>query len=436
MTAKGFWKRLPLLSAVLLQPAAAFATEGLPDTSLHGTGYAVLTDLPIPYPRDLTVDSSGRFLVSGLGGGAYIVARRLPDGSQDTTFGDAGATVADFPSLGYLAEFGAMRHLPIPGGGYYAHLRISSAQNGDGSSGVVRMTATGALDVTFGSGGMLVEMPGFSAAAVDTDQRLAVLGVPVSGAVYSAATPYVLRLTATGTRDPTFNGGNRLPITNLTTASDIARAPGGGYYVGGSIQISAQPTQYIVGAIRLFADGTRDMDFGNGGVAYAQFGVGADHSNRVLALTVQDDGKLLLAGISGSPSRCFVTRLLSDGQLDTSFGTGGQWLQTEPTALGSPCFRIAQATGGRILAMGYRLESGIGRSTPFIIGLRNDGSADSGFGTDGVAWPPPHQPGWNYPWGLALDRQQRPNVLAINGGSSTVVYRLTSDLIFENAFGL
>src|SRR4029453_3399653 len=75
--------------------------------------------------------------------GSLVVARFNPDGSPDTTFANAG------------------RFEGVPGfGGYYTDVKAVTVQ-GDGrivvgGRGLVRLTASGAPDATFGGGGGFV----------------------------------------------------------------------------------------------------------------------------------------------------------------------------------------------------------------------------------------------------------------------------------------
>ena len=82
--------------------------------------------------------------------------------------------------------------------------------------------------------------------------------------------------------------------------------------------------------VRYFSDGSLDPTFGDAGMVKSP----ADWSFSAQALTVQPDGKLVLAGFGGpippgafppfpSPSSELLMRFQPDGQLDPTFGTGG-----------------------------------------------------------------------------------------------------------------
>jgi uncharacterized delta-60 repeat protein len=142
--------------------------------------------------------------------------------------------------------------------------------------------------------------------------------------------------------------------------------------------------------VRLREDGTPDPAFGVGGIAMVDIDGGWDNVSDVVELP---DGRIVLAGdtyleSSGQEAFAFV-RLLSDGRLDESFGTGGKVI-VSARAFGrfGECPYITQLTlmaDGRIVAVG-----GIGcpdeHGTAFkliAIRLTADGSLDPSFHAEG-----------------------------------------------------
>jgi uncharacterized delta-60 repeat protein len=76
--------------------------NGSPDPTLDGDGTATidigaLSDVA----GDAVLQSGGRIVVVGTGGGGMAVARLNADGSPDGTFGKAGATVVDFGEVAF-----------------------------------------------------------------------------------------------------------------------------------------------------------------------------------------------------------------------------------------------------------------------------------------------------------------------------------------------
>jgi uncharacterized delta-60 repeat protein len=128
--------------------------------------------------------------------------------------------------------------------------------------------------------------------------------------------------------------------------------------------------------------GDLDPTFGAGGVVTATFGT----ANSYGGLALQPDGKLVLAGSSGSPGpgSFILARYSPTGQLDPSFDGDGV-VTTDFTGNGSFAYAVRVTAGAQIVAAGRALLSpppnpsgslGLARFNP-------DGSLDSGFGTGG-----------------------------------------------------
>ena len=127
---------------------------------------------------------------------------------------------------------------------------------------------------------------------------------------------------------------------------------------------------------RYNADGTLDAGFGTGGISSLSFSVYVDAPS---ALARQSDGKLLIAGTTNS-SDFFVARLNADGTLDTTFdGDGVAWIDF---AGGSDTARgIAVQSDGKIVVAGVATLAG--NSDFALARLNSNGSLDTSFDTDG-----------------------------------------------------
>ncbi|MGK2932287.1 MAG: hypothetical protein ACSLFD_05905 [Solirubrobacterales bacterium] len=116
------------------------------------------------------------------------------------------------------------------------------------------------------------------------------------------------------------------------------------------------------------APGDLDQSFGTAGVSSPQFGSGTDQfPNSVVR---QTDGKLVVAGYGSPGPKQLVTRYLENGALDSSFGTGG----TVEGGSGS-WDSVAIQDDGKILLAGRSGSNGL------IARLNADGTPDSEFGT-------------------------------------------------------
>ena len=83
------------------------------------------------------------------------------------------------------------------------------------------------------------------------------------------------------------------------------------------------------------------------GKVTTNFGVSEDSG---YSLTVQADGKILVAGTSGGDFA--VARFNSDGSLDTSFSGAGR-VTTEFGSANDSAYSIKVQTDGKILVVGY-----------------------------------------------------------------------------------
>jgi uncharacterized delta-60 repeat protein len=152
-------------------------------------------------------------------------------------------------------------------------------------------------------------------------------------------------------------------------------------------------------------DGTLDTTFGvNGEVQIIN---GIDDEILVASIAIQKDGKVLVAGVinlfSEEVSSTFMTRLLSNGEVDTTFGDEGTVIiDRDPQDFGIPTEVFVQRDGKIILA-GYLLvqyqnassqalvtatsdEIQVQATSPktyFISRFLPDGSPDLSFATNG-----------------------------------------------------
>jgi uncharacterized delta-60 repeat protein len=175
-----------------------------------------------------------------------------------------------------------------------------------------------------------------------------------------------------------------------TTAffSDLARDPQGRLVSAGwALDAHGAVYRSRIVVARTRADGAIDKSFGKDGLA--TFAIGEYSS--VDALTVLPNGKLILTGTTDG--MLLALRLLSNGQLDKSFGAGG--LSKIP--LGLPVTSGIAKIGGRsgavdakgriLLASGYRKREGAPKELA-LARLSPDGKPDPTFGEKGLVHTP------------------------------------------------
>jgi uncharacterized delta-60 repeat protein len=149
-----------------------------------------------------------------------------------------------------------------------------------------------------------------------------------------------------------------------------------GFDVGYSVTVQSDGKILVAGSasndfalVRYNADGSLDTSFGIDGKVTTDIGF-SDQANSV---TVQADGKILVAGFTGGGSGDFaLVRYNADGSLDTSFDLDG----IVTTDIGDEAYSVAVQSDGKILVAGSA-------SNDFALARYNaDGSLDAMFTTD------------------------------------------------------
>lgn len=185
--------------------------------------------------------------------------------------------------------------------------------------------------------------------------------------------------------DPTFgNGDGRAELTPVNvTGRDIALLSDGRIACVGQNYASMTVSVFV-----LNTDGTPDLSFSTNGVDTVPFPGTAD---LVDMLAVQPDDAILLAGTTSvnGTYRLTVARLLPSGGLDPSFGTNGVFTFTG-TQLGGRAYAITVQADGRILVAGALggVFSTI-QGDLIILRLLPNGTLDPSFGDGGTVIFPP-----------------------------------------------
>ena len=246
------------------------------------------------------VNDGDRLVLSGGGG---QVDAFLADGSRDVSFGDAGS---------YLHRNRVQfRCLVQDDSG-----RFVAAGVGGSDLVFVRLTSDGALDASYGEGGVTTvaqraSLDSVDDCTLDADGRLLV----TSNAGLDAADLAVIRLTAAGTPDDTFgDGGRALVDLGLDEYAYRVTVDASGRVLVAGYQVAIGPVVLFV--VRLSDSGTRDTSFGADGV------VEIPELQYPVALSVLPDGAIAVIGTGGGGT--VSARLSgTDGAVDTTFGADG-----------------------------------------------------------------------------------------------------------------
>ncbi len=179
---------------------------------------------------------------------------------------------------------------------------------------VTRLTMDGAaLDSTFATSGVFssgdVAVQEFARSVmIDNNDRIVV------SAHCGATSPCVFRLTADGALDGTFGSGGYVRMTSMVTAVQTAQMGDGRIVVIGECFSG----HYVFCANRLNADGSQDASFNGGAIRMIDASVS---NNQASSLALYPDGRILMTGWcdNGGNAKFCVVRLALNGTLDTTF---------------------------------------------------------------------------------------------------------------------
>jgi uncharacterized delta-60 repeat protein len=180
-----------------------------------------------------------------------------------------------------------------------------------------------------------------------------------------------------GDLDPAFNGGKvTTSFSGPSGAQDVALQTDGKIVaVGFARDFNSGVQSFAV--VRYTTDGNLDTTFGTGGKLTTDL-TGCTSDARAVA--IQSDGHIVVGGtecVGTSASDFALVRYNSDGSLDPTFGVGGIVI-TDLFGQADVLNDIAIDSNGRILAVGK------GGSDFAVVRYNSDGSLDGGFGTGGI----------------------------------------------------
>jgi len=406
---------LALLALCLLGASSAANTPlaGGLDPSFGSGGIVTQSSASI---EAVAVQPDGKIVVAGgTAAGGFALARYVPDGSPDPSFGDAGRVET--------------------------HITSSASANAD-------------------------------AVALQPDGKIVVAGSSVIPDTENVSEFALARYNPDGSPDTSF-GTDGITKTFIPVQGSPARAaasalavlPGGEILAGGTAgwdNDAITPQTSLFALARYRADGSLDTAFGDGGTVQTSF-----DGNLVLdEMAVLPDGKIVAAGGAygighgDDTTRMVIVRYSPDGSLDSTFGNLGKVAtrailnyEGGPAAFQAGKIVLAGATrnGFPVLARytaGGRLDSAFGRHgfvkiTGFhgapagvlaqddgkilvsanvdggdvLVRLRPNGQLDASFGVRGIVHPPGSR-------SSALASQPDGNVLLGELGGSETAWTL------------
>jgi len=250
-------------------------------------------------------------------------------------------------------------------------------------TGSVSGQPAGTLDLTFNGTGKVVydkdQMDLYQDVRVQPDGKIIAAGTSYTPS-YSSVIE-VTRYMPDGSFDNSFgSGGHYNYSTGVETGANkcLIREDG-------KILVCGYTTDYATYSmvlIQLDENGVPDPSFGNGGIVIQGVGTGEQNA---FAMTLQDDGKILIAGYAVNNdfrNAPVVLRFSDTGVLDTSFGTNG--VVTIPvTETDNDFSAVCVQSDGKILAAGH-ISNGLSWFSLLIARFDQYGVLDNTYGTDGI----------------------------------------------------
>jgi uncharacterized delta-60 repeat protein len=312
---------------------ARFNPDGSRDTSF-GVGSVITVIGALSRVTSLAIQADGKVLVGGFtepsstsSGEDFTLARYNPNGTLDATFGTGGAAVVQ-PSSSF--ETGRFVGLETVNG----TTRIVTVGNVNNAVMVARFTPSGALDASFGTGGVVIPRtsPPLLAlsGAIQPDRKVLAVGSfspPSSSSVGFG----LARFNTDGGLDTTFNGTGLVETTLYPghgggSANGVVVQPDGAIVIGGNQPVpvpNTSPQTYTGAAclVRYTPTGQLDTTFGAAGTGVVLTTAGECPIPQALAL--QPDGALVTAGNldNGSTSEFALARYLGDPSPGTTGAT-------------------------------------------------------------------------------------------------------------------
>ncbi|MCK6600914.1 MAG: T9SS type A sorting domain-containing protein [Bacteroidetes bacterium] len=310
-----------------------FTADGKPDSGFAVNGKLLFTFSRQLDIRAIAVQNDGKIVLAGswVDNSYYrslFVGRLNPDGSWDTGFRNTG--YQNYFVSNNSDQVLAMKILPSG-----KILLAGQAYNGGITRFlIVRLTADGFFDTTF-SGDGIQTLNGLgpngsdylTGMTTDAAGKILLTGLATQTNFQSWLT--VVRLTAGGSLDNTFGTSGKVSLPGDFNQPEVVVQPDGKIVVGCTVYRNQNSDLQV---IRLKSNGSPDSSFAQNGVFTGSLSEGYDSFT---GITVDPDNRILTCGYFTSESQDVAVALCLDpaGQPVTSFGESGAYTVKIPGSL-------------------------------------------------------------------------------------------------------
>lgn len=305
---------------------------------------------------------------------------------------------------------------------------------------LVRYNPDGSLDPNFGRNGIASQ-----AMKTNEDQAMAValvgnkiLAAGYGGGNSAASFDFALaRFNADGSLDSTFGNKGKV-LTDFGGSFDVGMAmavqPDGKILLAGTTNLGSGGSERHAFAIARYSpNGALDATFGSSGRMTIDVGESLKTGTDRYVDLVLSGERIILAGRASSSYNMFVVQLSAAGQLDAAFGTGGVLQMTQGWDA-----RMAVQPDGK-LVVAYISDFDANRGI-FVTRLLPNGATDTAFGTGGTATVPWSVTGGATSSAVAIDSLGRILVGGDDNLGSSIgkffLARLTSSGTLDATFGV
>jgi uncharacterized delta-60 repeat protein len=308
---------------------ARYNYDGSLDESFGNLG-KVISDYPdLMLLSSIALQSDGKIVVAGnlfnssFTISHFVLVRYNTNGLLDTTFGIDGRVITNLSD-----KLDKITSIVIQNDGKILASGTTSDDSNFSDFSIVRYNSDGTLDPSFGNNGITITSIrtwDFGYAMVLQDNN----SIVVSGSTSNEFNPVfgpdydflVLKYDKYGVLDATFGNGGSI-IIGTTEANEKALSvnilPDGKIVIGGEHHIM----KYSFMISQLLPNGDLDTSFGNNGVVLNEL-----TSQFIESVAMQTDGKFLITEYNGTGGCCSadikLIRFLADGNFDYTFGSNG-----------------------------------------------------------------------------------------------------------------
>jgi uncharacterized delta-60 repeat protein len=348
------------------------ASSGRLTTDVAGSGD---TGNSIALQSDGKIVLAGGSFVGSPGVLDFSVVRYNSNGSLDVSFdGDGKVTTA----VGAGEDQGQSVVIQSDGkilvGGY--------SKNGTAFDfAVVRYNANGSLDTSFDADGKVTTAMGSTnlsgnSIALQSDGKIVMAGDSRTGTNTDFA---VVRYNANGSLDTSFDADGKV-TTDFGSSGDTGKSIA--IQQDGKILVAGSSAGNAFALARYNTNGSLDTTFDGDGKLTTRFGASTiDGANSVI---VQADGKILVAGESfnGSHTDIALARYNTNGSLDTSFSLDGKVTTDFFGSAPDRGYSVIVQPDGKILVAG---NTGSGQYFA-LVRYNTDGTLDTSLDADGMVF--------------------------------------------------